>query len=221
MNDQQRVDTESIGRSVTWLLGAGLDIPSVLNTKALALQVTHNEILGAAASLEAAKGTSSEEFGGKGGDRELLRNKVFAIKTMAEAMTEDFPDIDLLFQVRRNLNDQDLLATARAFATNAAAHSADFIAWGMPAAFIAELTAAADAFQADIASAGDAFGDKVGLTAFLKQMISKSMQQKRTIGGMVKIQFASDVAALAAWNTASQVEARPHHTTPPATPPSS
>lgn len=190
----------------------------MLHTKTLALQTTHNEILDVAGQLEAAKGTSSEEFGGKGGDREVLRTKVFAIKDLAEAMAEDVPDIDLLFQARRNLSDQDLLATARAFATNAAAHSATFVAWGMPTTFIADLTAAADAFQVDIADASDAFGGKVGLTALLKQKISKGMQQKRTIGGMVKIQYANDVAALAAWNTASQVEAL-HHTPTPPTPP--
>jgi len=217
MNDQQRVKAEAIGRSVEWLSGAGLLVPSTLNTKFLALQTTHMDILDVAGQVEGKKATSAEEFGGKGGDRETLRNQVSAIHKMAEAMSEDFPDLDLLFPFRRHMSDQDLLATARAYVTNAAGHESDFVDWGLPATFIADLTAAADAFQESIDSASGEFGDRVALNALLNSKISTGMRQKRTIGTMVEQQFSSDVVAITGWRTASRVEQLNGESTPPPT----
>jgi len=218
MNDVQRVRSESIGRCVQWFLDmvGSIIVPSVLHTKFTALQTAHNNILDIAGQLAAEQSTASQEYSGKGGDRETVRNLVAAISKMAFAMSGDFPDIDVLFKFRRNMNDQDLLATARAFATNAAAHAADFIAWGLPATFIADLTAAADEFEASINTTSSAVDGRVSLNAQLNAAISEASKIKRSIGTMVTTQFVANIGAIASWISASHVEAL--HITP-ATPP--
>jgi len=209
MNDKQRVRAEAIGRSVEWLGNQGLTIGSVLASKYATLQAHHEAILLLAGQLAAGSGSKLEEFSQKRGDRETLREQCATIANIASAMADEFPGIDLQYRFRRNLNDQDLLALARGFATNAVAHSADFIAYGLAPTFIADLTAAADAFQASIGDASMAMDTTVGIRAQLDERISQAMQLKRSIGIMVETQFP-DTALLAAWASASRVESLAH-----------
>jgi hypothetical protein len=216
MNDIQRVRSESIGRCVQWFLDRIADIlvASILHTKFTALQAAHANILDLAAQLAAGQGSTNLSYSDKGGDRETLRGMMAAISRMATAMAADFPGVDILFEFRRNLNDQDLLAKARAFATQAVAHEANFIAYGLDSTFIADLTAAADAFEASIDTTNSAVEGRVSLGAQLDDAISLASQLKRSVSTMVETQFTADIGAIAAWASASHVEALLHAATP-------
>lgn len=118
------------------------------------------------------------------------------------------------FRLPRNRNDADLLNKARAFATEAAPYNADFQAYGLPPTFIADLTAAADAFEASFSNTAAATAEHVAATAETGESIRRGMVAVRILDGIVKNKYSGDVGKLAAWISASHVEKAPKKKTP-------
>jgi hypothetical protein len=79
--------------------------------------------------------------------RAALREDLEAIARTAKVMAHDVPGLDEKFRVPRNNNDQQLLSTARASATDAVPLSAQFIAYELPADFLDDLNAHIDALE--------------------------------------------------------------------------
>ena len=149
--------------------------------------------------------------------REDLREAMAAISRTARSMEYAFDGISDQFRFRRNLADADLLVKARSIAADAVAHSADFIAYGMQATFIADLTAIADDFEASFASNASATADHVEATALVSESIRQGMVCVRILDGVVKNRYADNPGKLAAWASASHVEKAPKKAAP--TPP--
>ena len=55
------------------------------------------------------------QYGGKGTARENLREDIDEIGGIAPSMAYEFPGIDLLFHVKRNLTDPEMLALGKGF----------------------------------------------------------------------------------------------------------
>src|SRR6266404_8646617 len=151
----------------------------------------------------------------RGNARDALRADVEAIYRAARAM-----GVETNFPLPAPGNDNALLRSARAFAANAAPLSAQFIAHELPATFLADLTADADAFEAAMTAQGNAVADRVSAGAALSDAIDRSLEIVRKLKDLIRIKYANDPVVLAEWTTASHIERAPKRaaaagTTPP------
>lgn len=175
--------------------------------------VGDTELQGAA--QQAGFGEAAMQFEVKDTAREDLRDEMSAISRTAKSMEYSFDGIGEQFRFQRNMPDATMLVKARAFATEAVAYQADFIAYGLPAAFIADLTAAADAFEASFGETASATAEHVAATAQTAATIRQGMIATRTLDGIVRNRYTNDPGKLAAWISASHVERRPTKPQPP------
>lgn len=97
----------------------------------------------------------------------------------------------------------------RSFALGGVQDSQLLIDYGAPATWVADITAACDAWEADMGQQDSAVGTRVGKGAELTAKRDEFMQLKRTVDHMVPNYCASDISALAAWDSASHVELPP------------
>ncbi len=145
----------------------------------------------------------------KGTAREDLREEMSDIARTARSMEYQYDGISERFKMPRNSTDQTLLATGRAFHSEATPISADFIAYGLPAAFLTELKDAADAFEATFGVQGSAIDSHVEATAEIGEAIRRGMVARRILDGIVRNVYKTDPGKLAAWTSASHVEKPP------------
>ena len=214
MNDKNRWRVEAGQRCVQWIAdhSAGIPVLSVFETKALLLGTKVSQIQTIAGQQIAAGAAMGAETEQKGNSREDLMDKMTFIANAARAAEPDNPGIQDRFRYRRNLNDADLLATARSFVNGDAEWGAILVAFGAGATWAADLTTLADDFETAFNEATSAAQSRSAATAEINQAVAEMMQLKRTVEMFVKNYFAGDVGALAAWYTAAHVE------NPPATP---
>lgn len=151
----------------------------------------------------------------KGTARENLREEMSDIARTARSMEYQFDGIADRFKMPRNASDQTLLATGRAFHSEATPIAADFVAYGMPANFLTELAAAADAFEATFGVQGSAIDSHVEATAEIGESVQRGMVARRILDGVVRNVYKNDPGKLAAWTSASHIEKPPKKTEPP------
>lgn len=217
MNDKNRRRYEACKRCVQWAIdyAAGLPGAGAIVTKFAALAAKVNEIEALAGAQMTAIGESGQEFDQKGGSREDLIDPMTRVANAARAAEPDFPGIQARFRFRRNLNDADLLAKSRSFIEAENDFSSIIEEYGGGTSWVADLTAAADAFEAAINEASSAVGSRSATTAQINQAVAEAMQLKRTCGFLVPNYLGDDVGAMAAWQTAAHVENAPSTPTPP------
>jgi hypothetical protein len=163
----------------------------------------------AAAAQLGSIGELSEKVVTKGSAREDLREQMSAIAHTARSMAYAFPGIANEFRFPPKLSDADFLAKGRSFYTASADNEADFIAYGLDVSFRDDLNDACNAFEASFSAAAGAKTDKVAATADISESIRKGMISARTLDGPVRNKYAGNPAKLAAWHSASHVEAAP------------
>lgn len=128
---------------------------------------------------------------------------------------KEFDGIADKFRFGRNMNDATMLATARAFITEAGPYAADFKNYGLSGSFIADLTAAAsDAFEASFSNTAAATADHVAATADTSAKIREGMIAKRILDGVVQNKYNNDPGKPAAWLSASHTEKAPKKKVP-------
>lgn len=162
---------------------------------------------------------AAQQFDIKATIRENLRDQMSAISRTSKAMEYAFDGIADQFRFRRNMPDADLLAKAHAFLPDATDHQADFIAYGMPATFIADLSAAANEFDDIFNATASATADHVEATASISDSVRQAMVCVRILDGIVKNVYNGNPGMIAAWASASHVEKAPKKSSPPPTPP--
>ncbi|MBK8303407.1 MAG: hypothetical protein WBC19_15330 [Pyrinomonadaceae bacterium] len=173
-----------------------------------------------AGKQQAGFGEAAQQYEVKGTARENLREQMSDISRTARSMEYAFDGISNKFRMPRNRNDADLLNKGRAFATEAVPYNTDFKDYGLPGSFIADLTAACDAFEATFSTTASATAEHVAATAQTGETIRLGMVAVRILDGVVKNKYANDVGKLAAWISASHVEKAPKKKEPtPPTPP--
>ncbi len=219
MNDSDRRRYEALVRVKQFGIDNAADFTGIATTKFAEVGSNADQAEAKSGAQQAGFGLSALQFNVKDTAREDLREDMSAIARTARSMEYAFDGISELFRFNRNLTDEKLLARARAFASAAVARQADFIAYGLPATFIADLTAAADAFEATFAAAASATAEQVAATAESAAFIREGMIAKRILDGIVRNRYADDPGKLAAWLSASHVEkAAKSPAIPPGTP---
>lgn len=130
-------------------------------------------------------GEAAQQFQVKDTARENLRDEMSAISRRAKSMEYAFDGISDKFLFQRNMSDANMLANARSFPTESLAYNADFIAYGLPTTFRADLNAD---------------------TADTSGKVREGMMIVRVLDGIVKNKYTNDPGKLAAWISASHVE---------------
>ncbi|MEA2205962.1 MAG: hypothetical protein QOE77_2738 [Blastocatellia bacterium] len=178
------------------------------------------ELDGHAAAQSSSAGSQHQGTTTRGQARAQLRDAMEAIARTARAMSSDLPGIADKFLVPHNNNDSELLTTARAFAGDAAPHSAQFIAHELPADFLAELNTDISALEAAMSDQSGGNVGHVSARAAIDETINRGNETVHKLDAIVRNKYANNSAVLAAWTSASHTERAPRrHTGPVATTP--
>ena len=141
-----------------------------------------------------------------------------AINRTARSLAVDNPSVAELFRMPHGNNEQQTLAAARAFHTNAIPLQQQFIDYGMPADFLADLQADIVAYEEAITDKNEALDAGVGATANIGATVKDTLKAVRRLRGIVPNLFAGNAAKLAEWKSASHVEKLPKSSTNGGTP---
>ncbi len=149
------------------------------------------------------------EYNNKDTARENLREEISDISQTARSMVYAIAGIDTMFRMPRNVSDANLLASGHAFYENSAQYEAQFISYGLPAAFRAELQTAIDGFENSLGTPGTAMDEQVAATAEIGAVVKLGMQAIRILEGVVKNNYRAATGKRAAWESASHIERAP------------
>jgi hypothetical protein len=177
------------------------------------------ELDGHASSEVSGRGFARQGTTTRAAARHALTEDLQAIRRTARAMADDVTGLDDKFRMPPDQNDQLLLNAARAFATDAAPLSAQFIAHELPADFLADLDAGIAALEQAIDNQSSGVGDHVAAGAAIDDAINRGMITVRKLDAIVRNKYADDRAVLAEWTSASHTERAPHHSAPSPQPP--
>jgi hypothetical protein len=219
MNDRDRRRYEMQVRVVQFGTDNSADFTGIATAKFAELEGLVDEIEAESAQQQSGFGESAQQHEVKDTARENLRDEMSAIARTARSMEYAFDGISELFSFQRNLPDADLLARARAFLLDIPNHKPNFIAYGLPALFDANLLVAADVFEGTFTFVSAATEEHVEATANIGAKIREGMIIVRTLNGIVRNVYSGNPGKLAAWTAASHVESDPQKAPPPAPPP--
>jgi hypothetical protein len=149
----------------------------------------------------------------------LVRDHMRPIARIAKAELPSTPAVEPLKMPRGQLSVRRLAAVAQGMAQAAAPFTDVFTGAGMPADFIAQLTAASDAVVASVGARMQTKGTLGGATQGLKTMLSRGRRIVHVLDAFVTTALQDDPVTLASWNIVKRVQltARPG-TVAPATP---
>jgi hypothetical protein len=174
------------------------------------LNVVNAELDAHAARQSSAKNSAAEGTTSKGAARANLRDDLEAISRTARAIAEVTPGLEDKFRLPRGkVNNQELLASARAFVADALPLKATFIAYGMPADFLDDLNDDIKAFETAVGAQETGRRERVTATAAIDEAIERGMQIVRRLDAIVHNIFRDQPAKLAAWESARHVERAP------------
>jgi hypothetical protein len=166
------------------------------------------EVEGKATVQSSSARTSQQHTASKAVARAALIEEMQAINLTAKAIALGEPGVDDKFRLPRGASDQVLLATARAFAQDAAPLSEEFIKREMPATFLDELSAAINEFSQTISERNQSTASQVSATAAIDEAMEKGLNAAQELNAVVKNRLRDDRAALAEWTSARHVERR-------------
>lgn len=214
MNDDNRRRYEMQVRVTQFGVDNAGDFTGIATTKFSEMATLVNEIEATSSAQQSGFGEAAQQFEVKDTARENLRDEMSDISRTAKSMEYAFDGISNKFRFQRNMSDANMLAKARAFETEANPYKSDFEAYGLSANFIADLTAAADAFEASFSNTASATAEHVAATADTSAQVREGMVIVRILDGIVKNKYANDPGKLAAWISASHVEKAPKKKSP-------
>lgn len=168
---------------------------------------------GHATSQVASAGHAEHRTELRGNARRALREDIVALYRAARAM-----GLETDFPLPERGNDNVLLHFARASAVKALPLSARFIAYEMPADFLADLNADASALEAAIAAQGNAVAGRVNAGTAIDDTIDRGVEIVRKLKDIMRLKYADDPVALAEWTRASHVEKAPRRSAAPSPP---
>jgi hypothetical protein len=151
--------------------------------------------------------------------RDELRRDLESISRTARVMANTMPGLEDKFRAPRSVADQALLATARAFASDATPLKTEFTRRGLPDDFLEDLNADITAFEQAIDQKILQREAQVAATAAIDNTLDGGINIVRELDAIMRNQLSSDPASLAAWHSASHVERSPRRATPEETPP--
>lgn len=143
---------------------------------------------------------------------DLLDQLIAFLKLMnlaANAFKDIVPGSDTKFRMPRNRAHHALLATARAFHDDAIPLTANFVAYGFSATFVADLQKLIDDIEAASDTADSGTASRAAATGGLKDAAKRLMEISRKLNSIVRIRYADNAKQLAAWTVASHLEKAP------------
>jgi len=211
----QRVEDFGTTRKADFPAGSlGLELFALVSA-AIADFDKHSSAQSSGAS-DSRRGTATKDAA-----RTALREDLEEISRTARAMAFEIEGLDVKFRLPRYLNDQKLLETARAFATDAVAFKEAFIRYEMAADFLEDL--AADVADFEAASQSQNLGTENQVTAGVAVDTAREqgMNAVRRLDAVVRNKYRNDPETLAAWERARHIERakRSKKSTPAPTPP--
>lgn len=222
MNNLERRQIESLIRIDNFGRENAADFPADSvggqSFAAIAQAVAELETLGAVRSTandEKLSGTARRKMA-----REELYDDLARISATARTIALDNEEFANKFRLPRdNRNDQTMLETARAFAEQAVPLKDDFIAYGLPADFVTDLTADITAFETAFNLQDEAGRERVEANAAIDALIEQAMVARRKLDVIVPNVFRGNAGKLADWASASHVERASQKQTVPITQP--
>jgi hypothetical protein len=222
MNDKQRRRFERLARSRDFGTPRSASFPAnSVGGKAL---TNISNRLAEIESLDAARSThqrtAEQGTGGRRAARAALRKLVGAISDTSETIALDFPEFkDKFSRPHKNVNDQNLLSTARSFLAEATPVKARFIEYNMPDTFLDTLSTLISNFEESISQQNVGAGGSSANNAAIDAALKAAELDLERLDTAVRNQFANDPATLAAWETARHLQSGPKKLktpTPPA-----
>ena len=209
MNDFIRRNLESGQRCRQWFIDYALIIPpgSAFAIKTTAMTTEVGEIEDVAGEQEAAKSEGLSATDVKGSERQDLIDAMSPARNAARAAESDHPGTRDRYRYAVTMSDQELLAAGRSFAEGGVTDGVLLIEYGAPGTWVADITAASDAFEASFGPQDSAKGQSVAMNAELYAKTNEMNALKSTIGHLVKNYCEGNPGAQAAWHTAAHVEA--------------
>jgi len=174
------------------------------------------ELNSLAAAQVASTNTGLEDTEGRAAARIALRHELEIINRTAHAIAVRKPGTETRFRLTRG-NDQELIALARTFATEATPLKDEFIHYGLPADFLDELNNDILDFEQAVATRQRNRASRTASTAGIEDALERGMDALKQLDGIMRNVLRNDVQMLAAWITASHVE-RPPRPRKPSTP---
>lgn len=209
MNDRERREYEMFLR-VLLFLNKYFDllrhIPAIITARDI-LQAETDRLAALGAEKVDTTVDSKDATIYKGDTRDALRDAMQNITDMWRPMAKNYQNSHNKFRMP-NGSDQLLLDTAGQYITEAAPLEDDFVARGMPAGFVADLTAKRQTFI-DIDSQTDAARlDRIGVNADFGEPIKNCRAAVADVSPIIEMVFRNDPGKRAEWLSASHVEKR-------------
>jgi hypothetical protein len=212
MNDQQRRRYERLARSRDVAATHGADLPAAsVGGKALA---SISGKLAEIETLDAARSTGERNYqhgtSAKRDAREALLKQLAAISETAATIALDFPELkDRFRRPRSNFNDQNILTTARSFHAEATPLKARFIEYNLPESFLDTLVDLIEDFEQAINQQNVSKGGRRANIVAIDGALDAAEQELERLDTAFRNKFASDAAALAAWESARRLQSPP------------
>lgn len=141
--------------------------------------------------------------------RERLRQSNSAITRTAQVIARDDPSFNGKFKApRSNANDQEILAVARSFATEALPHKAKFIEYDMPADFLDGHNAAIADFDVAVNQQNQGLTTRRSALASVDDALTRAEEELERCDIALRNKV-TDGAKLAAWESARRLERAP------------
>lgn len=152
----------------------------------------------------------------RGDARDLLRDAMQDVTDMWVSMVDEVGGDVNKFRMPRG-SDQNLIDYSGSFEEELPALAAEFIKRGMPADFVADLSAKRAAFIAAVEASESAKRVKIGTTAGFEEPSRSARKMVEKLDPIVKRVFRQNPQKLAEWLVASHVERPPQSPTVPKT----
>lgn len=171
---------------------------------AIAALSTH--VAGQAGSRLASKGATRKHYALR---RALIRDHMAPVARIAAADLPRTPELAPLRMPPQNLPAEKLAAAAYGMADAAKPFIEVFTAAGLPADFLEQLVAAADAMTASLDERAQNRSAQRGATTGLKASLSAGRRIVHVLDAFVRTALKDDPALLSAWNGAKRVRVIP------------
>jgi hypothetical protein len=138
--------------------------------------------------------------------RTALYHALAAVSRTARVIAKDDPDLRNKFRIPLVKSDQALLTTGRLFGRAAEPLSAQFVARGMPPAFIADLNALVTGFDAAIRKHYLGRNENTAARVRIEAALGAGLAAVRELDVVVANHLRNEPATLAAWERDRRVE---------------
>ena len=132
--------------------------------------------------------------------RETLLARLQAISQTARVLAKDTAGLDQQFEVPTKPTDRAVVTTGRKFARDAAAFSSQFLAQGMPVAFLADLNALIDSFERALRDRGLGHEARRAARASTQAALSSGLAAVRSLNAIVTNHLRDDAVTRIVWD---------------------